>query len=150
MTKQWLCIAGAALALCLFGYISTSNVSVPSGPAEADADIDALMQSATTANEAESEGISYELYQQFTENPAAFLDAFSAQSESVRQTVAQFIAWENAYDTKNLPQYLSDTDKLSESQKQASDILLQFWTENQSKSSDDAAGADRIYLQQNA
>lgn len=84
MTKQWLCIAGAALALCLFGYISTSNVSVPSGPAEADADIDALMQSATTANEAESEGISYELYQQFTENPTAFLDAFSAQSESVR------------------------------------------------------------------
>lgn len=150
MTKQWLCIAGAALALCLFGYISTSNVSVPSGPAEADADIDALMQSATTANEAESEGISYELYQQFTENPTAFLDAFSEQSESVRQTVAQFIAWENAYDTKNLPQYLSDTDKLSESQKQAAETLLQFWTENQSKSTDDTAGADRIYLQQNA
>ena len=108
------------------------------------------MQSATTANEAESEGISYELYQQFTENPAAFLDAFSAQSESVRQTVAQFIAWENAYDTKNLPQYLSDTDNLSENQKQAAETLLQFWTENQSKSADDTAGADRIYLQQNA
>ena len=39
---------------------------------------------------------------------------------------------------------------LMDSQKQAADILLQFWTENQSKSSDDTAGADRIYMQQNA
>lgn len=132
-SKLWVRIAGATLALCLFGNVSALAVNTSANST------DALMQSAVSANEAESEAISYELYQQFTADTEAFLREFASQPESVQQTVAQFIVWENAYDAKNLQQYLSNTNKLSEQQKRAADILLQYWVEDQSKPVDDTA-----------
>lgn len=132
-SKLWVRIAGAALALCLFG-----NVSALAANNSADS-TDALMKSAVSADAAESEAISYELYQQFTADTEAFLNEFTAQSENVQQAVAQFIVWENAYDTKNLSQYLSNTNHLSEEQKRAANTLLQYWVEDQSKPVDDTA-----------
>lgn len=132
-SKLWVRIAGATLALCLFGNVSALAVNTSANST------DALMQSAVSANEAESEAISYELYQHFTADTEAFLREFASQPESVQQTVAQFIVWENAYDAKNLQQYLSNTNKLSEQQKRAADILLQYWVEDQSNPVDDTA-----------
>lgn len=117
---------------CLF------TISAFAADSSADA-IDELMQSAVTANEAKSEAVSYELYQQFTDDPETFLSEFAAQPENVQQTAAQFVAWENAYDTKELPEYLADMSNLSKEQQQAADMLLEYWTEHQSQSADETA-----------
>lgn len=132
-SKLWVRIAGVALALCMFSNVSAfaANNSAKS--------TDSLMKSVVSANEAESEGISYELYQQFTDNTANFLHEFASQSENVQQIVAQFIVWENAYDTKDLSQYLSNTDNLSKEQKQTADMLLEYWVEHQTQPADDTA-----------
>ena len=118
-------------------------------PAEADADIDALMQSATTANEAESEGISYELYQQFTENPAAFLDAFSAQSECGDRP------WRSLSRGKmpTTRKICRNTRPTPISYPKVRNRRLIYCCNSDRKPveiADDTAGADRIYLQQNA
>ena len=83
-SKLWVRIAGATLALCLFGNVSALAVNTSANST------DALMQSAVSANEAESEAISYELYQHFTADTEAFLREFASQPESVQQTVALY------------------------------------------------------------
>ena len=82
-SKLWVRIAGVALALCMFSNVSAfaANNSAKS--------TDSLMKSVVSANEAESEGISYELYQQFTDNTANFLHEFASQSENVQQTYSR-------------------------------------------------------------
>lgn len=124
--------------ICALCCLFTISAFAADGSADA---IDELMQSAVTANEAESEAVSYELYQQFTDDPETFLSEFAVQPENVQQTAAQFVAWENAYDTKELPEYLADASDLSKEQQQAADMLLEYWTEHQSQSADETANS---------
>ncbi|WP_125115527.1 hypothetical protein [Agathobaculum sp. Marseille-P7918] len=93
----------------------------------------ALMEQAASSDGAGSEAISYELYQRFTDDPAAFLSELASQPDDVRQVVIQFIVWENNYDENTLPDILSKLSHLSDDQLDAAEELTNYWTTYQAQ-----------------
>src|SRR5699024_5878406 len=80
-----------------------------------------------------SEAVSYELYQRFTDDPAAFLSDLASQPDDERQVIVQFIVWENKYDTNTLPDILSGLSDLSADQLDAAEELTDYWTDYQAQ-----------------
>ncbi|MGO5096227.1 hypothetical protein ACTQ34_10450 [Agathobaculum sp. LCP25S3_E8] len=93
----------------------------------------ALMEQAATSDGAGSEAISYELYQRFTDDPAAFLSELASQPDDVRQVVVQFIVWENNYAENTLPDILNGLSNLSADQLDAAEELTDYWTAYQAQ-----------------
>lgn len=93
----------------------------------------ALMEEAASSDGAGSEAISYELYQRFENDPAAFLSELASQPDDVRQVVVQFIVWENNYDKDTLPDILNRLANLSADQLDAAEELTDYWTAYQAQ-----------------
>lgn len=93
----------------------------------------ALMEEAVSSDGAGSEAISYELYQRFEDDPAAFLSELASQPDDVRQVVVQFIVWENNYDKDTLPDILNRLANLSADQLDAAEELTDYWTAYQAQ-----------------
>ena len=91
------------------------------------------MEEAVSSDGAGSEAVSYELYQRFTDDPAAFLSDLASQPDDERQVIVQFIVWENKYDTNTLPDILSGLSDLSADQLDAAEELTDYWTDYQAQ-----------------
>ena len=128
--KLWLRLASAALAISMLSTVPAFAANETGNAAQSTP---ALMEEAVSSDGAGSEAVSYELYQRFTDDPAAFLSDLASQPDDVRQVIVQFIVWENKYDTNTLPDILSGLSDLSADQLDAAEELTDYWTDYQAQ-----------------
>lgn len=128
--KLWLRLASVALAISMLSIVPAFAANETDNAAQSTS---ALMEEAVSSDGAGSEAVSYELYQRFTDDPAAFLSDLASQPDDERQVIVQFIVWENKYDTNTLPDILSGLSDLSADQLDAAEELTDYWTDYQAQ-----------------
>ena len=128
--KLLLRLASAALAISMLNTVPAFAANETGNEAQSTV---SLMEEAVSSDGAGSEAVSYELYQRFTDDPAAFLSDLASQTDDVRQVIVQFIVWENKYDTNTLPDILSNLSGLSADQLGAAEELTDYWTDYQAQ-----------------
>ena len=128
--KLWLRLASAVLAISMLSTVPAFAANETGNEAQSTV---SLMEEAVSSDGAGSEAVSYELYQRFTDDPAAFLSDLASQTDDVRQVIVQFIVWENKYDTNTLPDILSNLSGLSADQLGAAEELTDYWTDYQAQ-----------------
>ena len=128
--KLWLRLASVALAISMLSIVPAFAANETDNAAQSTS---ALMEEAVSSDGAGSEAVSYELYQRFTDDPAAFLSDLASQPDDERQVIVQFIVWENKYDTNTLPDILSGLSDLSADQLDAAEELTGYWTDYQAQ-----------------
>lgn len=128
--KLWLRLASAALAISMLSTVPAFAANETGNAAQSTP---ALMEEAVSSDGAGSEAVSYELYQRFTDDPAAFLSDLASQPDDVRQVIVQFIVWENSYAENTLPDILSGLSNLSADQSDAVEELTNYWTAYQAQ-----------------
>ena len=129
--KLWIRLTGAVLAISMFSTVPAFAANEAGRAAQSTS---ALMEQAAASDGADSEAVSYELYQRFTDDPAVFLSDLASQPDDVRQLIVQFIVWENKYDANTLPDILSTLSDLSADQLGAAEELTDYWTDYQAQS----------------
>lgn len=128
--KLWLRLASTVLAISMLSTVPAFAANETGNEAQSTV---SLMEEAVSSDGAGSEAVSYELYQRFTDDPAAFLSDLASQTDDVRQVIVQFIVWENKYDTNTLPDILSNLSGLSADQLGAAGELTDYWTDYQAQ-----------------
>ena len=128
--KLWLRLASVALAISMLSIVPAFAANETDNAAQSTS---ALMEEAVSRDGAGPEADSYELYQRFTDDLAAFLSDLVSQPDDERQVIVQFIVWENKYDTNTLPDILSGLSDLSADQLDAAEELTDYWTDYQAQ-----------------
>lgn len=128
--KFWIRLASAVLAISMLSTVPAFAASEAGSAAQSTS---ALMEEAASSDGAGAEAISYELYQRFADDPAAFLSELASQPDDVRQVIVQFIVWENSYAENTLPDILSGLSNLSADQSDVAEELTNYWTAYQAQ-----------------